>query len=41
MGVVSADLGPLGNYTGSPFLPDADLMLDTDQDDIGISNEFI
>ncbi|CAA7402630.1 unnamed protein product [Spirodela intermedia] len=28
------DLGPLGNYTGSPFLPDTDLMLDADQDDI-------
>ncbi|XP_078431614.1 uncharacterized protein LOC144703336 isoform X2 [Wolffia australiana] len=28
------DLGPLANYTGSPFLPDADLMLDGDHDDI-------
>ena len=34
----SADLGPLGNYPGSPFLPsDSDILLDSpDQEDIGI-----
>ncbi|MQM18678.1 hypothetical protein Taro_051674 [Colocasia esculenta] len=29
-----ADLGDLGSYTGSPFLPENDIMLDPDQDDI-------
>uniref|UniRef100_A0A1D1XE53 Inositol monophosphatase 1 n=2 Tax=Anthurium amnicola TaxID=1678845 RepID=A0A1D1XE53_9ARAE len=28
------DLGALGNYTGSPFLPETDMMLDMDEDDI-------
>lgn len=32
-----ADLGPLGNYPGSPFLPsDSDILLDSpEQEDIG------
>lgn len=32
-----ADLGALGNYPGSPFLPsDSDILLDSpEQDDIG------
>jgi len=39
-----ADLGPLGNYPGSPFLPsDSDILLDSpEQEDIGIPYlEFI
>ncbi|KAK8970303.1 hypothetical protein KSP40_PGU003096 [Platanthera guangdongensis] len=36
------DLGPLGNYPGSPFLPsDSDILLDSpEHDDIGISISF-
>lgn len=35
-----ADLGALGNYTGSPFLPsDSDILLDSpEQEDIGKLN---
>lgn len=33
-----ADLGPLGNYPGSPFLPsDSEILIDSpEQEDIGI-----
>lgn len=33
-----ADLGPLGNYPGSPFLPsDSEILLDSpEQEDIGM-----
>jgi len=39
----SADLGPLGNYPGSPFLPsDSDILLDSpDQEDIGIQKSTL
>lgn len=35
--ILYADLGPLGNYPGSPFLPsDSDILLDSpEQEDIG------
>lgn len=35
---IGADLGPLGNYPGSPFLPsDSDILLDSpEQEDIGM-----
>lgn len=37
-----ADLGPLGNYPGSPFLPsDSEILLDSpEQEDIGKMNPW-